>query len=150
MSQRDEKQHEEKLRPAQGQEDDYDIYLFWPSLSNRDVSSEGPPSSSSSPLYGPVSLYSESTDYYHPELDSGPPSPLTFAPAPDFRFPSPVQMPLDFGTAPVNEPQALEGGSPPRYSTIFKMGLFFSITHRFDRAIDGVKVKFRKPKSRAS
>lgn len=39
---------------TQNQEDDYDIYLFWPSLSNRDVSSEEPPSS---PLYGVGSLF---------------------------------------------------------------------------------------------
>ena len=31
------------------QEDDYDLYLFWPSLRNRDVSSGDPPSS---PLFG--------------------------------------------------------------------------------------------------
>src|SRR5712672_1933721 len=34
--------------PGHEQDDDYDIYLFWPSRSNRDVSSGGPPSS---PLY---------------------------------------------------------------------------------------------------
>jgi hypothetical protein len=57
MSVRDQKGHEGGALPAkppQNQEDDYDIYLFWPSLSNRDVSSEEP---SSSPLYGVGSLF---------------------------------------------------------------------------------------------
>ena len=39
---------------TQNQEDDYDLYLFWPSLSNRDISSE---ESQSSPLYGVGSLF---------------------------------------------------------------------------------------------
>ncbi len=52
MSNRPQKGHEGRALPEkrpQNQEDDYDVYLFWPSLSNRDVSSEEPPSS---PLYG--------------------------------------------------------------------------------------------------
>jgi len=153
MSERDQKGHEGGTLPAkppQSQEDDYDIYLFWPSLSNRDVSSEEPPSS---PLYGPVSLYSESTtDYSYPGPNSGPPSPLTFGPVPDFRFPSPVEL-LDLGDVSSSEPQPQapkEESSPPKYSSIFKMGLFFSqISNRFDRAVDGVKIKLRKPKPRA-
>lgn len=152
MPERDQKVHESGALPAklaQDQEDDYDVYLFWPSLSNRDVSSEEPPSS---PLYGPVSLYSESTaDYSYPGPSSGPPSPLTFGSAPDFRFPSPVEL-LDLGDVPSSEPQpqAPKESSPPKYSPMFKMGLFFSqITDRFDRAIDGVKIKLRKPKPRA-
>jgi hypothetical protein len=36
------------------EEDDYDLYLFWPSLSSRDDSSGDPPSS---PLYGVRLLY---------------------------------------------------------------------------------------------
>ena len=57
MPERDQKVHESGALPAklpQNQEDDYDIYLFWPSLSNRDVSSDEPPSS---PLYGVGSLF---------------------------------------------------------------------------------------------
>ena len=51
MPQRDQKNYEQRLRgsdPAQ-EEEEYDMYLFWPSLSNGDVSSGDPPSS---PLYG--------------------------------------------------------------------------------------------------
>ncbi|KAF8274540.1 hypothetical protein EI94DRAFT_692312 [Lactarius quietus] len=151
MSERDQKVHESGALPAkhpQNQEDDYDIYLFWPSLSNRDVSSEELPSS---PLYGPVSLYSESTtDYSYPGPNSGPPSPLTFGPTPDFRFPTPVST-LDLRDVSSSEPQPQppKESSPPEYGPMFKMGLFFSqITDRFDRAVDGAKIKLRKPKPR--
>ena len=93
MSQRDQKTHEkswaQREKPAPQQEEEYDLYLFWPSLSNRDVSSGDTPSS---PLYGvwflllpslsrlptvltlqPVSLHSESIDYDSSMLGSGPP-----------------------------------------------------------------------------
>jgi hypothetical protein len=49
-----EQKNPEKLatgqKPTEGDEE-YDVYLFWPSLSNRDVSS-GPGDTPSSPLYG--------------------------------------------------------------------------------------------------
>ncbi|KAH9083544.1 hypothetical protein EDB83DRAFT_2562646 [Lactarius deliciosus] len=145
MSDQDQKGHEGGAFPAKhphNQEDDYDIYLFWPSLSNRDVSSDEPPSS---PLYGPLSLYSESaTDYSYPGPNSGPPRLIS-------DFPSPVE-PLDLGDVSSSEPQpeAPKESSPPKYSSMFKMGLFFSqITDRFDRAVDGVKIKLRKPKPQA-
>ncbi|KAF8481727.1 hypothetical protein DFH94DRAFT_405642 [Russula ochroleuca] len=132
-------------KPAQDQDDDYDVYLFWPSLSRRDVSSQDP---SSSPLYGPVSLYSESTDF--DSGWSGPPSPITFAPsAPDCRFPE-----LDFGAAPPNKPEAgaeePKTTEPAKYSPIFKMGLFLSqMTQLVNRAIEEVKIRMRKPESQA-
>jgi hypothetical protein len=78
MSQRNYEERTRREKPAPEQEE-YDLYLFWPSLSNRDLSSGDSPSS---PLYGvrfllltqfecplnriyaqPVSLHSESTDY---------------------------------------------------------------------------------------
>ncbi|KAI0256083.1 hypothetical protein BJV78DRAFT_1278648 [Lactifluus subvellereus] len=132
-------------------EDEYDVYLFWPSRGNGDNLSEG----ASSPQYGPVSIRSESTELYYSGLDSGPPSPLTFAAAPDVGPPSPVEQPLDLGAVPQAEPQGKalgpQGSPAAKYSTLFKMGLFFSqIANRFDRALDGVKIKIRKPKSQAS
>ncbi|KAF8472904.1 hypothetical protein DFH94DRAFT_142651 [Russula ochroleuca] len=148
MSQRDQENHEERVRgtePAQDQDDDYDVYLFWPSLSRRDVSSQDP---SSSPLYGPVSLDSESTDF--DSGLSGPPSPITFAPStPDCRFPE-----LDFGAGPPDKPEVEAEEpkitEPAKYSPIFKMGLYFSqMTQLVDRAIEGVKIRMRKPKSQA-
>ena len=42
--------------PTDGQDEEYDLYLFWPSLSSRDVlSGSGDPPSS--PLYGVWLLY---------------------------------------------------------------------------------------------
>jgi hypothetical protein len=57
-------------------------------------------------------------------------SPLTFGPAPDFRFPSPVE-PLELGEVPSSEPQPQvpKESSPPKYSPMFKMGLFFSVSY---------------------
>ena len=52
MSQRDQETHEKSWARRENpdpQEEDYDLYLFWPSLSNRDLSSGDTPSS---PLYG--------------------------------------------------------------------------------------------------
>ena len=51
MSLREENNYEKARREKLGQrpEDDYDMYLFWPSLSNRNLSPGDPPSS---PLYG--------------------------------------------------------------------------------------------------
>ncbi|KAH9975275.1 hypothetical protein BGW80DRAFT_1457596 [Lactifluus volemus] len=140
-----------RCETADQNDHDYDIYLFWPSLSNRDFSSDEAPSS---PLYGPVSVHSESTDFGYSGLDSGPPSPITFSPAPDFRFPFPVKEGLlspDITPAsPQAEPQT-EVSTPPQgssYSAMFKMGLFLSqITRRLDRAVEGVKLKLRKSKS---
>jgi len=54
MSQQEQKMLEKRAlttKPAEGQDEDYDLYLFWPSLSSRDVSS-GSGDPPSSPLYG--------------------------------------------------------------------------------------------------
>src|SRR5579863_4283116 len=89
MSQKNYEEWTRQEKPVPKQEEEYDLYLFWPSLSNRDLSSGDPPSS---PLYGvrcllltqfewpanriyaqPVSLHSESTDYDSSALGSAPP-----------------------------------------------------------------------------
>ena len=61
-------------------------------------------------------------------------SPLTFGPVPDFRFPTPVE-PLDLRDVSPNEPQpqAPKESSPPKYSSMFKMGLFFSVSYAVSR-----------------
>jgi len=149
MPQRDRKTHEERVcrsNPAQ-EEEEYDLYLFWPSLSNRDVSSGDPPSS---PLYGPVSLDSESTDLDYTGMSSRSSSPITFAPAYNCR----ISKEVDLGPPPPDTPgggeKEPEASEPAKYSPIFKMGLFFSqMTQLFDRAIEGAKIKVRKPKSQA-
>jgi len=154
-----EQKNPEKLTtgPKPTEDEEYDVYLFWPSLSSRDVSS-GPGDTPSSPLYGPVSLHSESTEYDYSGLSSGPPSPITFAPTgPTLEFQSP--MALDFDTAPSDSPEAGAEVEPPKeqktsvpakYSPIFQLGLFLSqMSHLVNRAIDGVKIKTRKPRSQA-
>ena len=101
-----------------------------------------------------------------------------FAPALDSQFPLPVEETVDFGASPASPhkdpdaiPQAREENAPAKYSTIVKLGLFFSVTshlspatlspishslalqqmtHLFDHAIEGVKLKLRKPKPKAS
>jgi len=131
-----EQKNPEKLTtgPKPTEDEEYDVYLFWPSLSSRDVSS-GPGDTPSSPLYGPVSLHSESTEYDYSGLSSGPPSPITFA---DFgRSRSP--MDLDFGTSPSNSREAGAEAEPPKeaktneqanYSPIFRLGLYLSVKQR--------------------
>jgi len=130
MSQRNYEERTRREKPAPEQEE-YDLYLFWPSLSNRDLSSGDSPSS---PLYGPVSLDSESSDYDTSALDSAPPSPIMFAPVLDrrYRYPLPVEEALDSGTPPPPPPEEPNAGAqvreenvPVKYSPIFKMGLFF-------------------------
>ncbi|KAI9458705.1 hypothetical protein F5148DRAFT_1150965 [Russula earlei] len=82
MSQNNQTSCEERVfgeKPIHEQDEDYDLFHFWPSLNNRDVSS----------LYGPVSLrYS----YSYSESNSRPQSPITFAPMVN-HWPSPPQPP---------------------------------------------------------
>lgn len=78
-----------------------------------------------------------------------------FAPVLDSRLPLPAEETVDFGASPASPPkepdalpQAREENAPAKYSTIVKMGLFFSqMTHLFDHAIEGIKLKVRKPKA---
>ena len=57
-----------------------------------------------------------------------------FAPVLDSRFPLPVEETVDFCASPASPPkepnavpQAREENTPAKYSTIVKMGLFFSV-----------------------
>ncbi|KAI0277636.1 hypothetical protein BGY98DRAFT_1097319 [Russula aff. rugulosa BPL654] len=97
--------------PTEGQDEEYDVYLFWPSLSSRDVSS-GAGDTPSSPLYGPVSLDSESTEYDYSGFSSGPPSPITFAHTIDFQSRFPIES--DFGSAPSGSAEARAESEPPK------------------------------------
>jgi hypothetical protein len=51
QEQKNSKKPATEQKPTGGQDEEYDVYLFWPSLSSRDVSS-GPGDTPSSPLYG--------------------------------------------------------------------------------------------------
>ncbi|KAH9961333.1 hypothetical protein BC827DRAFT_341880 [Russula dissimulans] len=161
MAQQGQKTFEERPRGEEQEEDSvyYKTYLFWPSRGR-----------SSLPLYGVrllpfsalemainvftqqpiISLYSESE--YDLSSSSRPSSPITFAPIVNCTSPPPMEESIDVGVAPLDEPEA-EAQEPKeealaKYSTLFKMGLFFSqVTHHLDRAIEGVKIKLQKPKS---
>ena len=57
-----------------------------------------------------------------------------FAPVLDSRLPLPAEEAVDFGASPASPlkepdalPQAREENAPAKYSTIVKMGLFFSV-----------------------
>lgn len=57
-----------------------------------------------------------------------------FAPVLDSRFPLPLEETVDFGESPASPPkqldavpQAREENTPAKYSTIVKLGLFFSV-----------------------
>ncbi|KAH9965981.1 hypothetical protein BC827DRAFT_1181383 [Russula dissimulans] len=139
----------EKLE--QKEDDEYDIYLFWPSRSKGDVSSEDP---SSSPLYGPISLSSESEYDCSWRSGSRSPSPVTFAPVVGCTSPPPMEESIDLAAVLPGkseaEVQASGGKAPAKYSTLFKLGLFFAqMTRRLGGAIDGFETKLRKPESRA-
>jgi hypothetical protein len=102
-----------------------------------------------------------------------PQSPITFAPILDHRFPLQLEEALDFGAAPLEEadaaaqPEVRKEDPPQKYSPIVQMGLFLLVqylvhskcychrsditslqqmTRGLDRAIEGVKLKLRKPK----
>jgi len=142
MAQQGQKTFEERPRGEEQEEDsdDYKTYLFWPSRGRISL-----------PLYGPtISLYSESE--YDFSSSSRSSSPITFAPMVNCTSPPPMEESIDVGVAPLDEPE-VEAQEPreealAKYSTLFKMGLFFSqVTHHLDRAIEGVKIKLQKPKS---
>ncbi|KAH9965976.1 hypothetical protein BC827DRAFT_1265055 [Russula dissimulans] len=137
----------EKLE--QEQDDEYDIYLFWPSRSKGDVSSENP---SSSPLYGPISLSSESEYDCCCRSGSRSPSPVNFAPVVGCTSPPPMEESIDLAAVLPGESEAevqvLGAKVPAKYSTLFKLGLFFAqMTRRLGGAVDGFEI--RKPESRA-
>jgi len=135
MAQREQKACEKTPREKQQEDPDYATYLFWYSRGR------------SSALYGPISLYSESE--YDFSSSSRPTSPIIFAPMVNCTSPPPVEESVDVGVAPLDEPEAEtqepREEAPAKYSTLFKMGLFFSqVTHHLDRAIEGVRIKLRR------
>jgi hypothetical protein len=62
-----------------------------------------------------------------------------FAPALDYQSPLPVKMAVDLGSAPPEEPNAgaeVQTQNPPaKYSTIVRMGLFFSVLLRLSSVL---------------
>ncbi|KAI0064612.1 hypothetical protein BV25DRAFT_1823015 [Artomyces pyxidatus] len=112
--------------PDEDWEDDYDVYLFWPSLN-----AEESPAKLVFPMYGPISpdASDEEGDPYG-ALEHLPQSPLSSASTSNFRFPDPStgEGEQKADTLPV-----------PQYSKVVKMGLFLSATRCIDRLFGMVK-----------
>ncbi|KAI0274604.1 hypothetical protein BC834DRAFT_513 [Gloeopeniophorella convolvens] len=133
----------------QDQDDDYDVYLFWPSLNtgtnrhfNFSVSAANhtPPLALAKPFHR------------HSDLDSGPSIRYGLQPrsscASIFGFPYPSvnathEVVPKSWESPIQNEHTLH-----KYSAIFRMGLFFTrATHHVDRAVRTVKLKLRKTKA---
>ncbi|THH15970.1 hypothetical protein EW146_g4598 [Bondarzewia mesenterica] len=79
--------HESSLIPELSSDDDYDVYLFYPSHRLQESTFSG----NEYAIYGPV-LPSFDYDDYNGDVESLPSSPLSFSPpSSDFRFPNAAQ-----------------------------------------------------------
>ncbi|KAH9985416.1 hypothetical protein BJV74DRAFT_575526 [Russula compacta] len=147
----------------EARDEDYDTYLFWPSLSNGVESSK---ESFEVTHQRPVPPLSDHDDYC-PGWDTAPSSPLSLASPSDFRFPPPGEDPiLNNGLPEIQSNSIQEKDSLPRYSSMFRMGLllivrdyslgpFFShfllqqrAARHVDRAVQSVGITLRKTKKR--
>jgi len=131
------------LERVESEDEEYDVYLFWPSAQRRDQRELGSPtpSSTSSPadvlhpdlhFYGPISpsLSPESLKLDQldelSDLQSFPVTPVLASGASEFRFPAYTSS----GSA--ENVNAREDEAPrTSYSKVIELGLFFSqFTHR--------------------
>ncbi|KAH9982436.1 hypothetical protein BGW80DRAFT_1453324 [Lactifluus volemus] len=126
----------------EARDEDYDTYLFWPSLNSKQEHFKKPLVATH---HRPLTPIFDSVDYYA-GWDTAPSSPLSLSPPSDFRFPSPLSdHTLDVGLPSV---RVQEKDPFPRYSSMFRMGLFLTQAARHvDRAVQNVGVKLRKAKS---
>jgi len=128
------------------QDEDYDIYLFWPSLNSGTATFEKPSVATHqrhlSPLFDPVDSYAG--------WDTAPSSPLSFAPPSDFRFHAPLEddYAIDSEASKVQGNGVREKDPLPRYSSMFKMGLLLTrAAQHVDRAVQNVGDKLRNAKA---
>ncbi|THH16673.1 hypothetical protein EW146_g4020 [Bondarzewia mesenterica] len=125
--------HERLLVPEMDENDDYDVYLFWPSLRLRESAYAG----NEHGIYGPV-VPSFGYDDYDVDLEYLPSSPLSFSlpGSHDFRFPNAAQCQpgTDINPTPTTG-----------YSKLVKMGLLFShVTHRLNHILNRMRRKLQK------
>ncbi|THH12739.1 hypothetical protein EW146_g7411 [Bondarzewia mesenterica] len=113
-------------------EEDYDVYLFWPSLRLQERADPGNEHS----IYGPVLPSFDFEDYYD-GLESPPMSPLSLSECSGFRFPNVAQRESKADSTP----QSTAG-----YSKLVKMSLLFSwqVSSRLDRVLEKVRAVFKK------
>ncbi|KAI0002056.1 hypothetical protein BJV77DRAFT_32839 [Russula vinacea] len=133
----------------EARDEDYDVYLFWPSLSSGMESSE---TSFVATQHSPMPPLFDRIDYYS-GWDTVPSSPLPLTSPSDFRFPTPCEdQAIDNGSLVV-EVQAngvQERVFPQGYSNMFRMGLLFMQAARHvDRAVQSVGITLRKTKPKA-
>jgi len=130
----------------EARDEDYDTYLFWPSLSNWQgsfktsfVETHHGPVSPLEPLFHRVE--------YHPDWEAAP-SPL-LSPS-DFRFSLPGEhQTLDNGVPECRGNEVQEKDSLPRYSNLCRMGLLLTrVARHIDRAVQSVGIALRKTKTR--
>ncbi|TFY76702.1 hypothetical protein EWM64_g7310 [Hericium alpestre] len=105
-----------------GDEDDYDVYLFWPSLILQEPLTPDSPSQ----LYGPV-MPSFALD----DIET------------DLRTLASVST-VSNTSIECRTPVESQPASVPGYSKIFKMGFMLSVTNRMDRIFERMRVIFQK------
>jgi len=130
----------------EAQDEDYDIYLFWPSLNSGMATFERPFVATQqrhlSPLIDPVDSYAG--------WDTDSSSPLSLAPPSDFRFRAPLgdDSAIDTEASKVQGKDVQEEDPLPRYSSMFKMGLLLTrAAQHVDRAVQSVGDKLRNAKA---
>ncbi|KAH9968998.1 hypothetical protein BC827DRAFT_1167006 [Russula dissimulans] len=130
----------------EAQDEDYDTYLFWPSLSNGQASSK---MSFVETHHGPVSSPFDRVEY-RPGWEAAPSSPLSLTPPSDFRFSLPGEyQALNNGVPKVRGNEVQEKDSLPRYSSLRRMGLLLTrVARHVDRAMQSVGIVLRKTKTR--
>lgn len=117
------------------EDEEYDVYLFWPSRRRQ----ESAFATNESSIYGPVAPSFGYDDYFD-GLSSLPSSPLSFTEPSDFRFPNVAD-----NRQPETQPEIQPTPLPTtRYSKLVTMGLFSQVSHRVDRVWDRVCVIFQK------
>jgi len=137
----------------EARDEDYDIYLFWPSLSNGMESSE---MAFAAADHKPLPPLFDHVDYYS-SWDTIPPSPLPLTPSSDLRFPSSCELEdqtLGIGLLKVRASGVQEEKeSPPRYNNMFRMRLLFmQAARQVDRAVQsvGITLCMNKPRGRTA
>lgn len=128
----------------EAQDEDYDIYLFWPSL-NSGTATFGKPFVATHQRHLSAQTQFDPVDSYA-GWDTASSSPLSLTPPSDFRFRAPLRddHPIDTEATEVQGKGVREEDPLPRYSSIFKMGLLLTrAAQHVDRAVQSVGDKLR-------
>jgi len=129
----------------EARDEDYDTYLFWPSLSNGMGTSK---ESFVATYHTSTPPSSDQVDYYS-GWDTAPSSPLSLTSPSEFHFPTPCGNKTLENGLPEGQPNGVqEKGSLPKYCRTFRMGLLLIRAARHvDRAVQSVGITLRKNKT---